>query len=148
MNGLIAAMVFGWIYMALALVWRYRGERPMESLAVALRMMSPEQRRNVLAPYVSASEAAAPRRVSAGMWGGKECAMELLATDNEGMLSPIRQRGVVSSGSVKAEVAVRAAIEAQKARLASIGTSEAFKRPRVREVGSTLNGAGPVLVTG
>ena len=148
MNGLIAAMVFGWIYMALALVWRYRGERPMESLAVALRMMSPEQRRNVLAPYVSASEAASPRRVSAGMWGGKECAMELLATDNEGMLSPIRQRGVVSSGPVKAEVAVRAAIEAQKARLALIGTSEAFKRPRVREVGSTLNGAGPVLVTG
>ncbi len=132
--------------MALALVWRYRGERPMESLAVALRMMSPEQRRNVLAPYVSASEAAAPRRVSAGMWGGKECAMEL-ATDNEGMLSPIRQRGIVSSGPVKAEVAVRAAIEAQKARLASIGASEAFKRPRVREAGSTLNGPGPEVVT-
>ncbi len=140
-------MVFGWVYMALALVWRYRGERPMESLAVALRMMSPEQRRNVLAPYVSASEAAAPRRVSAGMWGGKECAMELLATDNEGMLSPIRQRGIVSSGPVKAEVAVRAAIEAQKARLASIGASEAFKRPRVREAGSTLNGPGPEVVT-
>jgi len=119
----------------------------MESLAVALRMMSPEQRRNVLAPYVSASEAAAPRRVSAGMWGGKECAMELLATDNEGMLSPIRQRGIVSSGPVKAEVAVRAAIEAQKARLASIGASEAFKRPRVREAGSTLNGPGPEVVT-
>lgn len=148
MNGLIAAMVFGWVYMALALAWRYRGERPMESLAVALRMMSPEQRRNVLAPYVSASEAAAARRVSAGMWGGKECAMELLATDNEGMLSPIRQRGIVSSGPVKAEVAVRAAIEAQKARLAAIGTSEAFKRPRVRVAGSTLNGAGPELVTG
>jgi hypothetical protein len=148
MNGLIAAMVFGWVYLALALVWRYRGERPMESLAVALRMMSPEQRRNVLAPYVSASEAAAPRRVSAGMWGGKECAMELLATDNEGMLSPIRQRGVVSSGPVKAEVAMRAAIEAQKARLASLGTSEAFKRPRLRDAGSTLNGAGPAMVTG
>jgi len=67
MNGIIAAMVFGWVYMALALVWRYRGERPMESLVVALRMMSPEQRRNVLAPYVSASEAAKPRRVSAGV---------------------------------------------------------------------------------
>ena len=147
MNGIIAAMVFGWMYLALALVWRYRGERPMESLAVALRMMSPEQRRNVLAPYVSASEAAAPRHVSAGMWGGKECAMELLATDNEGMLSPIRQRGIVSSGPVKAEVAVRAALEAQKARLASIGTLEAFKRPRLRDTGSTLNGAGPEVVT-
>jgi hypothetical protein len=148
MNALIAAMVFGWVYMTLALVWRYRGERPMESLAVALRMMSPEQRRNVLAPYVSASEAAAPRRVSAVMWGGKECAMELLATDNEGMLSPIRQRGIVSSGPVKAEVAVRAAMEAQKARLASIGTSEAFKRRSLRDAGSTLNGAAPELVTG
>ena len=148
MNALIAAMVFGWVYLALALVWHYRGERPMESLAVALRMMSPEQRRNVLAPYVSASEAAAPRRVGAGMWGGKECAMELLATDNEGMLSPIRQRGIVSSGPVKAEVAVRAAIEAQRARLASIGISEAFKRRRLRDAGSALNGAGPAMVTG
>jgi hypothetical protein len=82
------------------------------------------------------------------MWGGKECAMELLATDNEGILSPIRQRGIVSSGPVKAQAAVRAAIEAQKARLASIGTSEAFKRPRLRVAGSTLNGAGPELVTG
>jgi len=148
MNGVIAAMVFGWVYLALALVWRYRGERPMESLAVALRMLSPEQRRNVLAPYVSALEAAAPRRVSAGMWGGKECAMELLATDNEGILSPIRQRGIVSSGPVKAEVVVRAARQAQKARLASLGTSEAFKRRRLRDAGSTLNGAGPQLVTG
>src|SRR5690242_18960086 len=119
MNALIAAMEFGWVYMTLALMWRYRGERPMERLAIALRMMSTEQRRNVLAPYVSASEATAPSRVSAVMWGGKECAMELLATDNEGMLSPIRQRGIVSSGPVKAEVAVRAAMEAQKARLAS-----------------------------
>jgi hypothetical protein len=148
MNGLIAAMVFGWVYMALALVWRYRGERPMESLAVALRMMSPEQRRNVLAPYVNASEAAAPRRVGAGMWGGKECAMELLATDNEGMISPIRQRGIVSSGPVRAELAVRAAIGAQKARLASIGAGEAFKRRSLRDAGSTLNGAAPELVTG
>jgi hypothetical protein len=148
MNGLVAAMVFGWVYLALAIVWRYRGEGPMESLTVALRMMSPEQRRNVLAPYVSASEAAAPRRVSAGMWGGKECAMELLATDNEGMISPIRQRGIVSSGPVRAELAVRAAIEAQKARLASIGAGEAFKRPRLRDAGSTLNGAAPELVTG
>ena len=148
MNGIIAVMVFGWVYMALALVWRYRGERPMESLVVALRMMSPEQRRNVLAPYVSASEAAKPRRVSAGVWGGKECAMELLATDNEGMLSPIRQRGIVSSGPVRAEVGVRAAMEAQKARLASIGTSEPFKRRRLRDAGSTHNGAGPAMVTG
>lgn len=146
MNGLIAALVFGWMYLALALVWRYRGARPMESLATALRMMSPEQRRNVLAPYVSASQAAAPRRLSAGMWGGKECAMELLATDNEGMLSPIRQRGIVSSGPVKAEAGVRAAKEAQKARLASIGSSEAFKRRRLRDV--TLNGTVPELVTG
>ena len=148
MSGIIAAMVFGWVYLALALVWRYRGERPMESLATALRMMSPEQRRNVLAPYVSASQAAAPRRVSAGMWDGKECAMQLLATDNEGMLSPIRQRGIVSSGPVKAEVGVRAAKEAQKARLASIGSSEAFKRRRLTHADSTLNGTGPELVTG
>ena len=148
MNGIIAVMVFGWVYMALALVWRYRGERPMESLVVALRMMSPEQRRNVLAPYVSASEAAKPRRVSAGVWGGKECAMELLATDNEGMLSPIRQRGIVSSGPVRAEVGVRAAMEAQKARLASIGTSEPFKRRGLRDAASTHNGAGPAMVTG
>ncbi len=148
MNGLIAAMVFGWVYMALSLVWRYRGERPMESLVVALRMMSPEQRRNVLAPYVSASEAAAPRRVSAGVWGGKECAMELLATDNDGMLSPIRQRVIVSSGPVRAEVGVRAAMEAQKARLASIGTSEPFKRRSSRDAHPTLNGTGPELVIG
>ena len=146
MNGIIAAMVFGWVYMAFAIVWRYRDERPMESLAVALRMMSPEQRRNVLAPYVSASEAAALRRVSAGKWGGKECAMELLATDNEGMLSPIRQRGIVSSGPVKAEVGARAAIEAQKARLAALGVSEAFKRPRRRDADSSGNGARPEMV--
>lgn len=146
MNGIIAAMVFGWVYMAFAIVWRYRHERPMESLAVALRMMSPEQRRNVLAPYVSASEAAELRRVSAGKWGGKECAMELLATDNEGMLSPIRQRGIVSSGPVKAEVGARAAIEAQKARLAALGASEAFKRPRRRDADSSGNGARPEMV--
>jgi hypothetical protein len=139
-------MVFGWVYMAFAIVWRYRDERPMESLAVALRMMSPEQRRNVLAPYVSASEAAALRRVNAGKWGGKECAMELLATDNEGMLSPIRQRGIVSSGPVKAEVGARAAIEAQKARLAALGASEAFKRPRRRDADSSGNGARPEMV--
>ena len=147
MNALIAAMVFGWVYVALALAWRYRSDGPMESLTVALRMMSPEQRWNVLAPYVSASEATAPRRVRAGIWGGKECAMELLATDNEGMLSTIRQRGIVSRGPVKAELAVRAAIEAQKARLALLGASEAFKRARLGNAGSTLNGAGPKMVT-
>jgi hypothetical protein len=44
-------------------------------------------------------------------------------------------------------VAVRAAIEAQKARLALLGASEAFKRPRLRDAGSTLNGAGPEMIT-
>jgi len=53
--------------------------------------------------------------------------MELLATTTRNAES-IRQRGIVSSGPVRAEVGVRAAMEAQKARLASIGTSEPFKR--------------------
>ncbi len=123
-------------------------ERPMESLAVALRMMSPEQRRNVLAPLrerVGGGGAEAGQRGDVGRQGVRDGTACDRQRGNAESHPPERHR---VEWTVKAQVALRAAIEAQKARLASLGTSEAFKRPRLRNAGSTANGTAPELVTG